>query len=134
MEGLHSSLRRRFLHKAIVSIQIVYHKCARGSPPLNVGAVNELLGTLGALRVERYASDKDADPKLYGLENPEEKITVSSPGGMRKVLEIGSVVGGTDGKQRYGRVIDKDRSDVFVLSAADTIRLTRDRALYVMKK
>jgi hypothetical protein len=101
---------------------------------LNGGAVNELLGTLGALRVERYACDKDADPKLYGLENPEEKIAITSQGGMRKILEIGSVVGGTDGKQRYARVIDKDSSDVFVLTVADTTRLTRDRALYVMKK
>ncbi|HEV3386169.1 MAG TPA: DUF4340 domain-containing protein, partial [Gemmata sp.] len=102
--------------------------------PINVGAVNELLGTLGALRVERFAADKDADPKLYGLDNPEAKITVTSPGGMRKVLEIGAAVGGTDGKQRYARVVEKDRTDVFVLTAADTMRLTRDRSLYVMKK
>ena len=32
------------------------------------------------------------------------------------------------------RVADKDRTDVFVLSAADTARLTRDRSAYVMKK
>jgi hypothetical protein len=102
--------------------------------PINVLAVNELLGTLGALRVDRYAVDKDADPKLFGLENPEEKITVISQGGMKKVLEIGAVVGGTDGKQRYARVLDKDRTDVFVLTAADTTRLTRDRAIYVLKK
>jgi hypothetical protein len=50
------------------------------------------------------------------------------------VLEIGGPVGGTDGKQRYARVADKDRTDVFVLTAADTARLTRDRGEYVMKK
>jgi hypothetical protein len=44
------------------------------------------------------------------------------------------VVGGTDNKQRYARVVDPARSDVFVLSAADTARLMRDRAVYVQKK
>jgi hypothetical protein len=101
---------------------------------IDVRVVNELLGALGALKVERYAADKDADPKLYGLENPDEKLTVSLPNGMKRVLEIGAVVGGTDGKQRYARIVDKDHSDVFVLTAADTMRLTRDRTSYLMKK
>ena len=60
-------------------------------------------------------------------------LTATSSG-VRHVLEIGGTVGGSDGKQRYARVADKDRSDVFVLSAADTTRLTRDRAEYLMKK
>ncbi|HEV3438430.1 MAG TPA: DUF4340 domain-containing protein [Gemmata sp.] len=107
---------------------------AKTTDPIDVRAVNELLGTLGALRVDRYAVDKDADPKLFGLENPEMRLTITSPGGAKRVLEIGAVVGGTDGKQRYARVVDKDRSDVFVLTALDTMRLTRDRSAYVMKK
>jgi hypothetical protein len=106
---------------------------AKPGDAIDARVVNELLGTLGALRVERYAVDQDADPKLFGLEKPEVTILVNSPMGKR-VLEIGSAVGGTDGKQRYARVADKDRTDVFVLSAADTTRLTRDRAAYVMKK
>lgn len=107
---------------------------AKPTDPLDIPAVNELLGTLGGLRVDRYAVDKDADPKLFGLVNPEIKLTVISQGGVKRVLEIGAEVGGTGGKQRYARVADKDRSDVFVLSAADTLRLTRDRSVYVMKK
>lgn len=106
---------------------------ARPTDPIDGRAVNELLGTLAALRVERYAADTGADPKLFGLEKPEVTLTVRLPTGDR-VLEIGGVVGGTDGKQRYARIVDGNRSDVFVLSAADTDRLTRDRSLYVMKK
>jgi len=30
--------------------------------------------------------------------------------------------------------VNKDRTDVFVLSATDTARLMRDRAAYVVKK
>jgi hypothetical protein len=102
---------------------------------IDVRVVNELLGSLGALKAERYVLDKDADPKLFGLEKPDTTLTVSSRGGMMKrVLEIGNVVGGTDGKQRYARIVDKDRTDVFILSAADTTRLTRDRGVYVLKK
>ena len=106
---------------------------AKPDDPIDARVVNELLGTLGALRVERYAADKDADTKLFGLEKPEVTLTVMV-GPAKRVLEIGSTVGGTDGKQRYARVVDKDHTDVFILTAADTTRLTRDRAAYVMKK
>jgi hypothetical protein len=101
--------------------------------PIDARVVNELLGTLGALRVERYAADKDADVKLFGLEKPEITLTVMA-GPTKRVLEIGGTVGGTDGKQRYARVADKDRTDVFVLTEADTTRLTRDRGAYLVKK
>ena len=106
---------------------------AKPSDPIDARVVNELLGTLGALRVERYVVDKGADAKLFGLEKPEATLTAMTAG-VKRVLEIGTAVGGTGGKQRYARVVDKDRSDVFVLSAADTARLTRDRAAYLLKK
>jgi hypothetical protein len=97
-------------------------------------AITELLGGLTALRVERFAVDADGEPKLFGLEKPETTITVLMKDGARRVLEIGGTVGGTDDKQRYARVVDKGRSDVFILSAADTARFTRDRGVYVQKK
>ena len=106
---------------------------AKPGDPIDVRAVNELIGTLGALRVDRYAADKDADPKLFGLDKPERTLTVASAPGAR-VLEIGAAVGGTDGKQRYARVAEKDRTDVFILSPADTTRLMRDRGAYLLKK
>jgi hypothetical protein len=101
---------------------------------INPRAVSELLGTLTALRVERYAVDTDADLKLFGLDKPESAITVTLKEGDTRVLAIGGPVGGTDNKQRYARVVDKGRSDVFVLSAIDTERLMRDRAAFVQKK
>ena len=65
---------------------------------------------------------------------PEATITVLLKDGGKRVLEVGGTVGGTDDKQRYARVVDKGRSDVFVLSEADTARFIRDRAVYVPKK
>jgi hypothetical protein len=97
-------------------------------------AVTELLGTLTGLRVDRYAVDAGGDPKLFGLDKPEATVAVTLKDGATQVLAVGGIVGGTDNKQRYARVVDKGRSDVFVLSAADTERLTRDRASFVQKK
>jgi hypothetical protein len=96
--------------------------------------VAELLGALTALQVERFAVDADADLKLFGLEKPEATITVTLMDGATRVLAVGGVVGGTGDKQRYARVVDKGRTDVFVLSAADTERFMRDRGVYVQKK
>jgi hypothetical protein len=97
-------------------------------------AVTELLGALTALHVAQYAMDTGGDPKLFGLEKPEAVISVALRDGGTRVLAVGGPVGGTDNKQRYARVVDKGRSDVFILSAADTARFTRDRAAYVQKK
>ncbi|MBY0455741.1 MAG: DUF4340 domain-containing protein, partial [Gemmataceae bacterium] len=101
---------------------------------VSLPAVAELLGSLTALQVERYAVDENADPKLFGLDKPEATLVVSFRDGSKRELAVGGVVGGSDGKQRYARVVDKDRTEVFVLSAADTARLTRDRAVFVPKK
>ena len=106
---------------------------AQPADPIDGMEVTDLLGTLGGLRVERYAADVTADPKLFGLGKPETTLTVTA-GRSRHALELGGVVGGTGGRQRYARIVDKERSDVFVLSEADTIRLTRDRSKYLMKK
>ncbi len=97
-------------------------------------AVTELLGALTALQVDQYAVDADGEPKLFGLEKPEATIAVTLKDGSKRVLAVGGVVGGTGDKQRYARVVDPTRSDVFVLSAADTARFTRDRAVFVPKK
>lgn len=102
--------------------------------PIDPRAVTELLGGLTALQVDRYAVDADGDPKLFGLEKPEVTITVMFKDGTKRALAVGGIVGGTGDKQRYARVVDPARTDVFVLSVADTTRLTRDRATYVMKK
>ena len=94
----------------------------------------EMIDGLTALQVERFAMDADADLKLFGLEKPEATIIVTLMDGTTRVLAVGGAVGGTGDKQRYARVVDKGRTDVFVLSAADTERFTRDRAVYMQKK
>lgn len=101
---------------------------------IDIRPVNELLAVLTALQVERFAVDADADLKLFGLDKPDTVITVTLKDGNKRALAIGGLVGGTDGKQRYARVVEKGRTDVFVLSAADTTRFTRDRAVFVLKK
>ncbi|QJW95203.1 DUF4340 domain-containing protein [Frigoriglobus tundricola] len=102
--------------------------------PIDPRAVTELLGALTALQVDHYAVDANGEAKLFGLEKPEVTVTVTLKDGTKRVLAVGGVVGGTNDKQRYARVVDPARTDVFVLSAADTDRFTRDRATYVQKK
>ncbi len=101
---------------------------------ISTPAVAELLGGLTALQVDRYAVDENGDPKLFGLDKPEVTVTVTFKDGSSRVLAIGNAVGGTNDKQRYAKVVDKNRTEVFVLSVADTARLMRDRAAYVQKK
>jgi hypothetical protein len=92
--------------------------------------VTDLLSALAGLKVERYAADKDGDPKLFGLAPPQRTITVTQSGGVTKTLLIGLPEGGSDGKRVYAKPDEKDRTDVVVLSDADTEKLMRDRAAY----
>lgn len=94
--------------------------------------VNDLVGTLGALRAARYAADADANLKLYGLDKPEVELALELPDGSKRLVQVGGAVGGTGDKQRYARVAEPGRTDVFVLSAADTASLLRARADYLM--
>lgn len=95
--------------------------------------VAEVLGALPLLKAERFVADKDAKLELYGLAKPRRKIIVLQRSGP-KTLEIGSDVGGTNGKQVYARIAEPGRSDVFVLSEADTAKLMRDRPSFLEKK
>jgi hypothetical protein len=96
-----------------------------GKPDLkiNTDTVNETLGTLAGLKLARYAVDKGADLKLFGLDHPELVLEVSTRTGKR-TLEIGALEGGS--RRRYARVPAKDRSDVFLLEEADLARILRD--------
>jgi len=101
---------------------------------IDAAVVTDTLAVLAGLKADRYAVDKDADLKLFGLEKPRRVIVISAPGAPPKVLQIGGEVGGTNGKQAYARVDEKGRTDVFILSEADTATLLRDRAAYLSKK
>ena len=96
----------------------------------DVAKVTDTLAALAGLKAERYVADKDADLKLYGLEKPSRVIVITQQGGTSKTLQIGGEVCGTNGKQVYAKVADKDRTDVFVLSEKDTATLVRDRVGY----
>lgn len=102
----------------------------KGDDPPDPAKVTDTLAALAGLKAERFVADKGADLKLYGLDKPSRVIVITQQGGTTKTLHLGGEVGGTNGQQVYAKVDDKDRTDVFVLSEADTAKLTRDRAGY----
>jgi hypothetical protein len=97
------------------------------SMKVNTAAVNETLAALAGLKPERYVVDKGADFKLYGLEPPELVIEAEAPAG-RRTLQIGRAEG--DSKRHYARVTTKDRSDVFLVSEADSAKLVRQLSAF----
>jgi len=101
---------------------------------LVVGPEKMRLGKTGPMtfRIGNRSADSRARP-VELIDLLARSCFIVTAGAARHVLELCGVVGGTRGKQRYARVVEKDRSDVFVLSDADTIRLTRDRSEYLTK-
>lgn len=91
---------------------------------VNADALNDALAAIAGLKAERFVQDKDANFKLYGLEPPELMIEVSTANGKR-TLQIGRPEG--ESKRYYARVLDKDRSDVFVISEADAAKIVREQ-------
>jgi hypothetical protein len=104
---------------------------AKPTDRIDPAQVSEFLDALAGLKALRYAADKDADPKLYGLQPPQRIVTITQQGGLTKTLYLGREEGGSGGKRVYARVDEKGRTDVFVLSEADTRKLTKDRAGFV---
>jgi hypothetical protein len=106
---------------------------ARGKPgtPVNAAAVNDVLATLAGLRVERYVTDAGADLPLYGLQPPERTVIVHPRGGTPVALHLGRFEG--DSKRVYARVPDSNRSDVVVLSEADSAKLVRELGVFLGK-
>jgi hypothetical protein len=100
---------------------------ANPNQAIDSAKVTELLDALAGLKVERFAADEKADLKLYGLEPPERVVVVSSRSGT-KTLHLGRMEGGS--QRAYARVVEEGRSDVFVLSEADTAKLLKDRTAY----
>jgi hypothetical protein len=92
--------------------------------PVDAAAVTDVVGALALLKVERYVVDKGADLKPYGLQPPQRTIVARSRTGVTATLYLGKLEDGS--KQVYARVLDPNRSDVFVLSEADGTRLVRE--------
>lgn len=101
---------------------------AKPAETFDPAKVTETLATLAGLKAERFVADKDAKLALYGLEKPSRVIVFAPKGGGAKTLHIGGPVGSSGGKQVYARL--PDQPTVFILSEADTAKLTRDRAGY----
>ncbi len=106
---------------------------AKATEPINAAKVSEFLATLAGLKAERYVVDQKADLKLYGLEPPERIIVLNQKGGTVQTLHLGLAEGGSGGKRIYARVDAPGRTDVFILSDADTAKLRQDRAAFVGK-
>lgn len=95
---------------------------------VNQSAVEDALAALAGLKAERTVVDKDANPKLFGLDPAQLELTVATRGGGKRVLKIGRSEG--DSKRSYAQVSDGKRSDVFIISEADGAKLLRDLAAF----
>jgi hypothetical protein len=105
---------------------------AKPADPIDAATVTETVAALAGLKAERFVADADPKLALYGLEKPTRVIVATQKGGTSKTLQLGGPVGGSDGKQVYAKL--PDQPAVFVLSEADTTRLTRERPAFVQKK
>ncbi len=92
-------------------------------------AVVDTLDAVAGLKALRWQADAKADLQLYGLTKPTWTIEAKTPAGPRTLL-----LGRTEGDSRrfYASVAGSD--SVFVLSEADSERLTRPFTAYVEKK
>jgi hypothetical protein len=96
----------------------------RPEEKLNLDVVNDVLAAIPGLKVDRFVSDKGADLKQYGLQPPERTIVVRTRTGAMATLYLGKTEEGS--KRVYGRILDPNRSDVFLVSEADAARLVKD--------
>ncbi len=98
-----------------------------GKPSVKVltETVNDTLGALAGLRLERYAADKDADLKIFGLAPAEYTIEVTGRSGIR-TLKIGGTEEGTP--RRYAVADKTPAGEVLILSASDVGRILRSVA------
>jgi hypothetical protein len=102
-----------------------------GKPDLKLkqDAVTDMVAALANLKVERYVVDKDAALELYGLAKPKRTILARTSSGMTQELHLGNREGG--GNRVYAAVPGK--TEVFVLSEADTAKLDRDVKSFTQK-
>ncbi|MGL6076523.1 MAG: DUF4340 domain-containing protein [Fimbriiglobus sp.] len=115
-------------------IGAIWSDPAKPMERLDTTKINELLAAVAGLKAERYAADTKPDLKLFGLEKPSRVIVVSGRNGQTTSLAIGGPEGTSSGKQVYAKVSDPTRPEVFVLSEADTAKLSRSRADFTDKK
>lgn len=99
-----------------------WHVAGKFTVAIKSEKVSETLDALSRLKAERYVVDQNADWKLYGLEPPQLVLEIQSPTG-KKTLHVGRAEGAT--KKYYARVLEPNRSDVFLISEADAAKILR---------
>jgi hypothetical protein len=92
--------------------------------PVNVATVTDLLTAVAGLKAERFAVDNGADFKAFGLQPPPRTIVARTRTGSVVTLQLGKVQNGS--RRIFARLLDPNRSDVVVLSEADSERLSKD--------
>src|SRR5208283_3605338 len=128
VESLHyASAQNPFL---LQKLENVWHVAGKPALKVDSEAVSKTLAALGSLQVARYVVDKDADLKLYGLEPPNLVLEIQTPTG-KQVLHIGHVEG--DSTRYYAHLPGEGRSEVFVLSEADSAQIVRGLAAFTAK-
>jgi hypothetical protein len=93
---------------------------------VDLGALTDTLDALAGLKALRYVTDQKADLQLYGLKPPAWTIEVRTPTGMRTLL-----LGRTEGESPRLYATVPETGAVFVLSEADSRRLTRPLTAFV---
>jgi hypothetical protein len=99
-----------------------WHIAEKSTAAIKSEKVSETLDALSRLKAERYVVDQNADWKLYGLEPPQLALDIQSPTG-KKTLHLGRAEGTS--KKYYARVVEPNRSDVFLISEADAAKILR---------
>ncbi|HEV2948622.1 MAG TPA: DUF4340 domain-containing protein [Gemmataceae bacterium] len=100
-----------------------WHVAGKPAVPIQAERVSETLDSLSRLKAERYIVDQGTDWKLYGLDPPHLTLEVQSASG-KKTLQIGRHEGNS--KNYYARVLEPNRSDVFLIGEADAAKILRD--------
>jgi len=100
-----------------------WHVADKPAVAIKAERVTETLDSLSRLKAERYIVDQGADLKLYGLDPPHLTLEIQSPSG-KKTLQVGRHEGNS--KNYYARVLEPNRSDVFLIGEADAAKILRD--------
>lgn len=104
----------------------VWIDSAKPDEQWNSTVINEMATTLTNAQIEEYVKDRDANPSDYGLDPAQARtVTVRTGMGQSRTLLLGKL---DPSKRLYAKFEDKTRTEVFVLSEADSKRLNRNRA------
>jgi hypothetical protein len=103
---------------------------ALGKPGAKIDSrtVEETLAALAGLKLERYVMDKGANLALFGLAPPELAVEITTKSGQRFTLDLGRTEG--ESKRRYAHAPASGKTDVFLVSEADSGKIVRDLAAF----